>query len=249
MDTKLIKTFGEDILQYRLRTARQKKRMQYKDFDKQLIQLDKKRAALWERKCNLGWEPLLPPVQKGWKRSFVLRDDVARSKSAAFYQAILDKINTNDWSYRKDFLVKRRKFGRKRYVVKEQRLLEPREYHFLKLDFTESEQRLFYPEYRTENWSKTPVKYYVFAEPWRFVLKVKPNMIEKIRIKDAILESDITKLDNYIKTNSLEKRIGKIKRGYHQYKWSRQDRGGKYHEPDPHKNKSLIQLLDMIKET
>ncbi len=249
MDTKLIKTFGEDILQYRLRTARQKKRMQYEDFDKQLIQLDKKWTTLWVKKFNLGWEPLLPPVQKGWKRSFVLREDVARSKSAIFYQAILDKINTNDWSYRKDFLIKRRRFGRKIYVVKGQRLLEPREYDFIRLNFTESEQQLFYPEYRLEKWSKTPVKYYVFIEPWRFVLKVKPNMIEKTRIKDTILESDISKLSDYIERNDLKKRINKIKRGYHQYGWHRPYRGEKYNELDPHKNKSLIQLLDMIKET
>ncbi len=39
MDTKLIQQYGEDILCYRLRTARQKKRMRYEDFDKQLIQL------------------------------------------------------------------------------------------------------------------------------------------------------------------------------------------------------------------
>ena len=38
MDTKFIQQYGEDILCYRLRTARQKKRMQYEDFDKQLIQ-------------------------------------------------------------------------------------------------------------------------------------------------------------------------------------------------------------------
>ena len=47
MDTKIIKQYGDDILCYDLRTARQKKRMQYKDFDKQLIQLHKKENALY----------------------------------------------------------------------------------------------------------------------------------------------------------------------------------------------------------
>lgn len=74
--------------------CRQKKRMQYEDFDKQLISLDKKRDDLQELKRNLGWEPLIPPVQKGWKRFFVLRDDVERSKHAEFFQNILKKINT-----------------------------------------------------------------------------------------------------------------------------------------------------------
>jgi hypothetical protein len=50
MDTKIIKQYGEDILCYKLRTARQKKRMQYNDFDKQLIQLHKKEKALYLQK-------------------------------------------------------------------------------------------------------------------------------------------------------------------------------------------------------
>lgn len=91
MDTKLIKQYGEDIFCYRLRTARHKKRMQYEDFDKQLIQLHQEENGLYEQRRNLGWEPLLPAVQKGWKRFFVLRDDVARSKQAEFFENILKK--------------------------------------------------------------------------------------------------------------------------------------------------------------
>ena len=64
MDTKLIGQWGEEILSYRLRTARAKKRAQYKDFHKQLIKLDKEETALHKQKHNLGWEPLVPPVQK-----------------------------------------------------------------------------------------------------------------------------------------------------------------------------------------
>src|SRR4029078_1937661 len=103
MDTKFIQQYGEDILCYRLRTARQKKRMQYKDFDKQLIQLYQEERELYWQIRELGCVPLIPPFQRGWKRSFVLRDDVARSPQAKFFQNILDKINTRDWSYRKDF--------------------------------------------------------------------------------------------------------------------------------------------------
>jgi len=133
MDTKLIQQYGEGILCYRLRTARQKKRLQYEDFYKQLIQLYKEEKALYQQQKNLGWEPLKPPVQKGWKRFFVLRDDVAKSKHAEFFQNILNKINTYDWSYRKNFKIRKRKMGRKIYVVKTQKLLEPCERHFAKL--------------------------------------------------------------------------------------------------------------------
>jgi hypothetical protein len=102
MDTKLIQQYGEDILCYRLRTARQKKRMQYEDFDNQLIQLHKKENALNLQKRNLGWQALNPPVKKGWIRHFVVRDDVARSRHGDFFEALLKKINTYDYDWKKD---------------------------------------------------------------------------------------------------------------------------------------------------
>ncbi|PVD52548.1 hypothetical protein DC498_08475 [Terrimonas sp.] len=248
MDTKLIQQYGEDILCYRLRTARQKKRMRFEDFDKQLIQLDIKRRALWVKRNNLGCEPLIPPIQKGWKRFFVLREDVAGSKHAEFFQCILDKINTKDWSAKRDFKVRRRKLGRKIYVVKPQKLLAPDEHHFRRLGFTEAERQLFYPELRYEKWCNHPVKRYVFAEPWRFVLRVQPNMIDKVRIKDAELESEIDKIDNYIERRDLEKRMGKILRGWHKYGWWDWKNMERYDEVNPYKNKSLKQMLDMIRQ-
>lgn len=47
MDNKLIKQYGEDILSYRLRSARHKKRAQREAFDKQLIALHYEQKALW----------------------------------------------------------------------------------------------------------------------------------------------------------------------------------------------------------
>ncbi|MBX2921701.1 MAG: hypothetical protein KF746_05845 [Chitinophagaceae bacterium] len=248
MDTKLIQHYGEDMLCYRLRSARQKHRMQYKDFDKQLIQLDRKRRELWVKKGNLGWEPLIPPVQKGWKRFFVLRDDVARGKHAVFFQNILSKINTYDWSSKRDFKVKRRKFGRKIYVVKPQKLLEPDEQHFKKLCFTDSEQQLFNIEFRYEKWCSQPVKRYVFTEPWRFVMSVRPNMIDKVRIKDAALESQIDQLDNYIKRRDLEKRMDKILHRRHRDRWWKWKNIERHDEINPYKNKSLCQVLDILQQ-
>src|SRR5690349_6246627 len=93
MDSKLVKQYGSEILSYRLRTVRQKKRMQYEDFDKKLLKLDKEETRLCKQKQVIIWEPLKPPVQRGWNRFFVLREDVATSKHAAFFENILKKIN------------------------------------------------------------------------------------------------------------------------------------------------------------
>lgn len=246
MDTKIIQQYGEDILSYRLRTARQKKRMQYKDFDKHLIQLYKEERALYVQRRNLGWEPLIPPVQKGWKRFFVLRDDVARSKQSEFFQGILKKINTYDWSHRKDFKIKKRRFGRKQYVVKEQKLLQPGEWQFAKLAFTEGEKQMFHEEFSYDKWGGQLVKRYVFNEPWRFVLKVKPNMITKVRIKDVVLESRIEGIRNYLQRNDYRKRQTKLLYGSSRWRyWKAEESKNK---KNPLKNKSVQKIMDELKD-
>lgn len=247
MDKKLIEIYGEDILCYRLRTARQKIRMQYEDFDKHLIQLHKTQLMLWKKKRNLGWELLTPPVQKGWKRFFVLREDVAASRNADFFQGILNKINTYDWSHRKDFLVKQRRFGKKKYVVKRQRLLEPDEYHFRKLNFTEKEEYFFDVVSRARHGSKLQIQNYVFKEPWQFVLRTRPNLIDKIRVKDGELESQIQQLNNYLERNDFENRLDKITRG-NVYKWWKREELVKLKENNLFRNKPLEHLLDSLKE-
>ena len=70
---------------YRLKSARQKRRLVKKDRDKQLIQLDKHQNLLWKQKRELPMIPLEHPYQKGWKRFFVLRKDVQQSAKAVFY--------------------------------------------------------------------------------------------------------------------------------------------------------------------
>lgn len=244
MDTKLIQQYGVDILCYRLRTARQKKRMQYEDFDKQLIQLNKEETLLYKQKRNLGWEVLHPPVQKGWVRFFVLREDVARSRYATFFEGILNKINSYDYSWPKDFKKKKRRRGRKRYEIKPQYLLKPYEYQFIKMEFSEIEKQFFHEVWELD-WRKQPVKRYYFTEVWRFVLKIKPNMIDKVRIKDAELESKLKILDNYLERNDLRKKQCKLIDGYYKRKsWQVFE---KYNEVNDFKNRSLIEILNSIK--
>ncbi len=96
--------------------------MQRKQFERKLIQLFFEQRNLSKQISNSGYEKLDPPVQRGWRRFFVLRKDVARSDDALFFQKLLDKINTIEYSSRKDFKVKRRRLGKKIYIESEQRL-------------------------------------------------------------------------------------------------------------------------------
>lgn len=248
MDRKLIEEYGEDILSYRLRTARQRKRMQYEDFDKQLLRIHREEEALYKQQQNLGWEPLTPPVQKGWKRFFVLREDVARSKQAEFYENILRKINTCDWSHRRDFMIRKRRFGRKKYVVKGQQLLRPQSWHFERLGFTEAEQQQFHEVDEYDAHGRFITRY-VFNEPWRFVLRVRPNMIDKVKKRDSTIESRIQEIDNYLEYNAHRYRQLKLLTGEGRYKFWKSTYDEKEKEVYAFKNKSLSQIMDIIRAT
>jgi len=244
MDTKISQQYGDEINSCRLRTARQKERMRYVDFDKALIQLYREERELWNQKNNLGWEPLTPPVQKGWKRFYVVRDDVARNKHALFFENILQKINTYDWSSKKDFLVKKRKRGRKIYVVKHQNLAMPNTWHFNRMNFNDDEKQFFHVEQYNGKWKKEPCFRYVFSEPWRFVLRVKPNIIDKIRKKDSLIESRLQEIDAYMVRNDYRKRLWKILGKNSRNGWKKYEVKDK--EKDIFRNKSQAQILDMI---
>lgn len=244
MDKKLIQQYGTEILSYRLRTARQKKRMQHEDFDKKLLQIGKEESKLFKQKRSLGWEPLIPPIQRGWKRFFVLRDDVARSKHALFFENILAKINTQDWSHRKDFKKKKKRFGRKKYEVRPQSLLRPYEWQFQKLGFTDAEKQFFHEVWEMDC-RRQLVKRYVFNEPWRFVLRVRPNMIDKVWKTDAVIEKRLQEIDNYLNRNGYENRLSKLLHGQGRYSWWN---GEDARETNVLKNKPLRRILDEVKK-
>lgn len=246
MDATLIQQYGPDILCYRLRTKRNKRRAQHSDFQKQLLALSKEKRALRKQKRNLGWEPLVPPVQKGWKRFFVLRDDVARSKAATFYEGILVKINTVDYSHRKDFKQKKRAFGKKKYVVSEQHLRKPCAHDFEKLAFTEAEKAQFHPEWSCEKGSGKFIKRYVFNEPWRFVLRIRPNVIDKVRRQDPELDRRLHEIDAYLERNGYDKvqdRLLDIS-----FRWWKYENLPRYNEVDYRRGKPLTEIVNESKE-
>jgi len=231
----------------RLKTARQKRRAQKADREKQLIRLEKLRTKLWREKRQSQWIPLEEPYQKGWKRFFVLREDVRRSDTADFYQTLLNKINTVQYSRDKTFSTRKRRLRKYEYTVRTQALreLSVTEWNSPKLELTEKEKLLFY---RYERWCYQSGRWkvgYVFAEPWRFVLRVRPHIITEQRVIDAALEAEFRRLENYIERNNLGGKIHKLTR-------SRQGRWNWYNKkpiPHPFKNKPLHVVLAECKET
>jgi hypothetical protein len=244
MNNKDIQKYGDDILSYPMRSARQKKRMVYEDLDKHLIQLYREERILHLQKRNLGWEGLAQPYQRGWTRSFELRDDVVRSGGAIFFASILRKINTKYWCYRKDFMIKKRKLGKKIYTVKQQNLLEPDPCHFAKLKFTDKEKQFFHM--REYFKSGTIEKKYVFNEPWRFVVCTRPNIITRVRKTDPEIERQLEEINSFLRKNNYRNRQIRLTRGNLKKYWKSYE--ANTDEKNWLKNKSFSRILDEIKE-
>lgn len=203
-----------------IKSARQKRRLVKTDRDKQLIQLYKRRGALWQQRAQLPPVALDEPYQSGWMRFFVLRDDIRRSPMAEFYEALLAKINTVEYHHDKSFRRKKRRKGRYIYKVKEQKLREYDLYDWNhpKLHLTAREKVCFT---RVESYSikahSLQVRY-VFTEPWRYVLKIAPYIITHKKALDVDIERELAYMDGYIDGNYLEPRIYRLTRG-RRYRW------------------------------
>lgn len=217
MDTKLIKQWGDEILSYRIQSERTKKRKRKTDFDKRLLKKSREHNALYEQKRNLGWEPVHPPYQQGWKRYFILRADVRTGKKSDFFQNILDKVNTIQYSWKKEFTVKRRKYGKKIFVPKPQHLQTFRDWELRKLHLSPDELQFFRADWITDKYGKEYLLY-VFTEPWRFQLTIQPNMIDKRRKLDTALEAEIDSIDRYMTTRHLYPYLVRLEKGRFNYK-------------------------------
>jgi hypothetical protein len=205
----------------RIKSARRKRRLVKTDRDKQLIQLDKRQTELLQQKRLLPPVPLELPYQRGWKRFFVLRDDIKHSPRSEFYEALLAKINTVEYHYDKSFKRKKRRKKRYGYEVMQQLLGEfyPYSWQVNRMNLTEQEKTCFTQvETFDVKTRRTEVKY-VFTEPWRCVLKVMPHMITHTKLMDADIERELSYIKGHIDNHDLAPRIDLLTRG-RGYRWN-----------------------------
>lgn len=200
MDTNELSLF---IACSRLKSVRRKKRLVKKDFDRKLRALYKKERLLYKQKLNLPLVPLKEPYRKGWVRFFVVREDVARSKYGDFYQTLLDKINTFQYDHDKSFRGKKKRRKGNVYLTRVQLLKEfyIYEWESRTCKLTEQEKIYFHV---TPKWEKHRfIQKYVFSEPWRFILKIKANMITHTKMVDSDLEKELQYIDDYFDRRNL----------------------------------------------
>ncbi|WP_343687493.1 hypothetical protein [Chryseobacterium gleum] len=191
---------NDNLLYFRLRSVRSRKRAIRKDVEKQIRTKYKRSRELWKIRRNLPLIPLDKPYQRGFVRFFVVREDVKQSKDGDFFEGILKKINTYMYSDNRKFLKKKRKFGRKIYVEREQKLryITSYSWNYPKWELTDRERQYFEKKEDYCPVRKIFGTYYKFTEPWRFTLRVRPNMITHYKPLDLELEKEYAALDSYL---------------------------------------------------
>lgn len=191
---------NDNLLYFRLRSVRSRKRAIRKDVEKQIRTKYKRSRELWKIRRNLPLIPLDKPYQRGFVRFFVVREDVKQSKDGDFFEGILKKINTYMYSDNRKFLKKKRKFGRKIYVEREQKLryITSYSWNYPKWELTDRERQYFEKKEDYCPVRKIFGTYYKFTEPWRFTLRVRPNMITHYKPLNLELEKEYAALDSYL---------------------------------------------------
>lgn len=223
----------DNLLFFRLRNLRSRKRIIKRDVEKQVRKKYRHSDRLWEMKRNIPLVPLEKPYQKGFVRFFVSRDDVKRSKDGRFFGGLLEKINTEMHSPTWKFVKKKKRRGRLIYVEKEQRVANvyPHEWANPKFGLTEREKRYFI---RKDNYCpirKSYRVYYEFTEPWRFVLRIKPNIITHYKPLLSDLEKEIDETDSFLNRYKVQGIIHKTI----------------YGKPDPWKDKYIRDRTKSLK--
>ena len=93
-------------------------------------------------------------------------------------------------------------------------------------------------------WKKELVKVYVFKEPWRFVLRVRPNVISKVKAFSAELESRQKKINSYLERTNQGNTLSRLL-GHRVSRWRRWDGNPKPNER--YKKSTVAQIVDTIK--
>jgi hypothetical protein len=87
--------------------GRKKRRKTLEEFDKTLIKLSKRRNELYRMRMKLPMIKLDKPIQKGWKKGFILREDINRHPNVIEIKKMLEVINQYIYSDNIEFKVKK----------------------------------------------------------------------------------------------------------------------------------------------
>ncbi len=205
-----------ELLSYRLKSARRKKRIAKEGRDKQLHRMQKEYDRLNDIQSALPYIPLDEPYQRGWKRLWVLRPEAAKSDQADIYQGILDKLTQVQYHYDESFKQPKRKGAWHRYYFDKLPILYAINANYWNINWhklTDGQRECFK---QTKYWHEKDHCWktrYEFAYTELIKVAVVPRIIDKVKLQDEVLEQQLAFVGNKLNEIPNWARLTKITGG------------------------------------
>ena len=186
-------------------------------FDKHLLSLARELDALRRRR----WirVALEEPIQRGWRRFYVLTAKAERRADKDVLLSLLTHVGTERIRSTPDFRKKRGRGRRRRYVDIEQPLRELTVGEWNRRRIPEEWKRYFHQVQRCHYrvWHDV----LIFANPHVFKLKIEPHWVTELTVCDPAVEQRIAEIDAWLWHRDAKFRLDRLC-GYSRRRW----RGG-----------------------
>lgn len=180
--------------------------------DKKIRKIWKNYLKLSDARFKSGEWVQIEPYQRGWARSFRLRDDAKNRNDAREMQQVLDKINTTVHCKNERFERWNWKTNKMEPIPQKPKYLTIEQYN----DLNEKQKSFFVKK----DWVETDIihgvkkkKYisaYVFKYDYYLIFNVEPNIVTHHWIPDQIIESLYGELKTHIQRNNLWIKMAKV---------------------------------------
>lgn len=185
------------------------RRDQRTEKDKALLRFYREYQKLTQAHKYSGTWVDVEPYQRGWTRSFVLREDAKNRTDAQELRRILDRINVTKYCKQYDFLQWNYKTKQMEPIPQHLHHLTPQEYNGLS-----QKQQSYFNKMQWIDWTYLygskrmhTVTGYVFHRDHYYVLEKSPNIISQHWVPDAELESRLGELERTMDVNNLWPKI------------------------------------------
>lgn len=212
-----------EIIKMKDVTKRRQIRIDKKEEEKSLISLWKKKMKLLEGKRSFNKVELPKPERWGYKRFFILRDDIAKSRDSLFYNQLLVHIQNVILSRDKKFEYKDYKTKKRLPIHQELKPIDHKDWNKLIKDgkLSDKQQACFQQVWKQNKFGKGGSYVFEFTKPWMFVLRTEPYYLTHRTVVNPQLESELRELSNKIDSQNLMPKISKVmgwSNGYHEFK-------------------------------
>lgn len=182
--------------------------------DKTLLRLERENHQLFRALREAPVIPLAEPYQRGWSKTYVLREDIRRRSDVAVFRTVLAVVNRRVWSKTRDFV-----HPDGQPMVLRPRIIPPLEWN--RLGWPASHRRLFtYGHWQDEVhsclWFRRRLhsrRLYIgfsIRNPWWLEEELQPWMITHQRIDLPDVRRRMAEIEAYLRSRCGWERLGHL---------------------------------------